>query len=71
LTLLDFCKVNGWYANDCVSLGAIAGAALGGFVWSYWGPKTFLLGTVAGCLGVLICLGFVKEKTSINTIGEV
>jgi MFS family permease len=61
----------GFYGAIGENMGVIAGAALGGFVWSYWGPKTFLLGTVAGCLGVIICLGFVKVKTYINTIGEV
>jgi MFS family permease len=61
----------GFYGAIGENIGVIGGAALGGFVWSYGGPKTFLLGTLAGCLGVAICLGFVKAKTSFNTIGEV
>jgi len=47
----------------CEIIGAIIGSALGGFVWSGWGPQvTFLMGTVAATLGAVICFGLAGEK---------
>ena len=54
--------VMGIYGGIFENSGIIAGSALAGFVWSSWGPQsTFLIGTVTGGLGMLICLLFVKE----------
>lgn len=48
-------------------IGIIIGSALGGFVWSAWGPRvTFLIGTVATGLSAVICLGLVRDKVSKN-----
>lgn len=48
-------------------IGGIAGSALGGFIWSAWGPQaTFLTGTVASGLGAVICFSLVKDKVSQN-----
>lgn len=56
----------GIYGGICENTGIIAGASLGGFVWSAWGPPaTFLMGTVATSVGALICFfGLVKGKIS-------
>jgi MFS family permease len=52
----------GIYGGAFENSGIIAGSALAGFVWSTWGPEaTFLIGTVTGGLGMLVCLLFVKE----------
>ncbi|GAG36711.1 unnamed protein product, partial [marine sediment metagenome] len=38
----------GIYGGICENTGIIAGASLGGFVWSAWGPRAaFLMGTAA------------------------
>ena len=53
----------GIYGGVFENSGIIAGSALAGFVWSTWGPEaTFLVGTVTGGLGMLVCLLFVKER---------
>ncbi len=53
----------GVYGGVCENTGIVAGSALGGFIWSMWGPQaTFLAGTIAGGLGAAICFGFVREK---------
>ena len=58
----------GVYGGVCENTGIIAGASLGGFVWSVWGPRaTFLMGTVATALGAVICFfGLVRNKLSKN-----
>ncbi len=57
----------GVYGGVGEDTGVIAGSALGGFVWSAWGPRaTFLMGTVASSLGAVICLGWVRDKVSKN-----
>ncbi|MBA7651720.1 putative MFS-type transporter YfcJ [subsurface metagenome] len=57
----------GIYGGVCENIGIIAGSSLGGFAWSAWGPQaTFLMGTVASILGVVICLGLVRDKASNN-----
>jgi len=53
--------VMGVYGGLCENTGVIAGSALGGLIWSIWGPPaTFLAGTAAGCLGVFVCLALIK-----------
>jgi len=53
----------GIYGAFGENIGIIAGASLGGFIWSAWGPQsTFLMGTVATAMGVVICLALVKTK---------
>ncbi len=50
--------------GGCEDIGVIAGSALGGLVWSAWGPpSTFLIGTIAAGVGAAICFGFIREKT--------
>ncbi|MFC1933296.1 MFS transporter [Chloroflexota bacterium] len=57
----------GFYGGICENTGIIAGSALGGFVWSAWGPRaTFLMGTVAASLGAVICFSFVRGKAPRN-----
>jgi len=58
----------GVYGGVCENTGIIAGASLGGFVWSAWGPRaTFLMGTVAASLGAVIgFFGLVRDKVSKN-----
>jgi len=54
----------GIYGGVCENTGIIAGSALGGFVWSAWGPQpTFLMGTIAAGLGAILCFSLVKVKT--------
>jgi PPP family 3-phenylpropionic acid transporter len=53
----------GLYGGIFENTGIVAGSALAGFVWSAWGPRaTFLIGTITGILGIIACLGFVREK---------
>jgi MFS family permease len=53
----------GLYGGVFENTGIIAGSALAGVVWSAWGPQaTFLIGTITGGLGIITCLGFVKEN---------
>lgn len=53
----------GVYGGICENTGIIAGSALGGFVWSAWGPQpTFLMGTVAAGLGAVLCFSLIREK---------
>jgi PPP family 3-phenylpropionic acid transporter len=55
--------VMGLYGGLFEDSGVIAGSVIGGFAWSAWGPQnTFLIGTIACCVGATICLGFVKEQ---------
>ncbi len=55
----------GLYGGIFENTGIVAGSALAGFVWSAWGPRaTFLIGTITGILGIITCLGFVREKKS-------
>ena len=55
----------GIYGGICENTGIIAGAALGGFIWSAWGPQaTFLIGTIASSLGAVICFSLVRDKGS-------
>jgi predicted MFS family arabinose efflux permease len=43
-------------------IGIIIGSGVGGFVWTAGGPQAlYLMGGFAGLLGMLICLGFVKD----------
>jgi len=58
----------GVYGGVCENTGIIAGASLGGFVWSAWGPRaTFLMGTVAAIVGAVICFfGLVRGRASKN-----
>jgi PPP family 3-phenylpropionic acid transporter len=57
--------VMGIYGGLYENTGIVAGSALAGFVWSAWGPRaTFLIGTIAGILGAITCLSFVKESRS-------
>lgn len=54
--------VIGLYGGVFEDTGVIAGSVIGGFAWSALGPHTtFLIGTIACCLGATICLGFIKE----------
>ena len=60
----------GVYGGLCEDTGIIAGAALGGIIWSVWGPQvTFLTGTVASSLGIVIGLFFVKKTAPSQNIG--
>jgi predicted MFS family arabinose efflux permease len=53
----------GMYGAFGENIGIIAGASIGGFIWSAWGPQyTFLMGTVATALGIVICLALIKDK---------
>ncbi len=53
----------GIYGGVCENTGIIAGSALGGFIWSAWGPRpTFLMGSIAAGLGAMTCLSLVREK---------
>jgi MFS family permease len=56
----------GIYGGICENTGIIAGASLGGFVWTAWGPPaTFLMGTAATSVGALICFfGLVRDNIS-------
>jgi len=53
----------GAYGGLCEDPGIIIGSALGGFIWSAWGPQaTFLTGAIAAGLGVVVSLVFIKES---------
>lgn len=57
----------GMYGAFGENIGIIAGASVGGFIWSVWGPEyTFLMGSVAAALGMVICLALVKGKAVKN-----
>lgn len=48
----------------CEDAGVIAGSALGGVVWTEWGPPaTFILGAISFGLGALICFSLIREKS--------
>jgi len=60
----------GAYGGLCEDTGIIAGAALGGIIWSVWGPQsTFLMGTMASSLGVIIGIFFIKKTVPSQNIG--
>lgn len=60
----------GIYGGVYEGTGIIAGSALGGFIWTAWGPRvTFLVGAVAASLGAITCFGFVKEKAGMQSSG--
>jgi PPP family 3-phenylpropionic acid transporter len=53
----------GAYGGLCEDPGIIAGSALGGLIWSTWGPQaTFLAGAIAAGLGVVVSLALIKES---------
>ena len=53
----------GIYGGACENTGIIAGSALGGFVWSTWGPQTtFLIGTFSAILGAMLCFTLTTKK---------
>jgi MFS family permease len=55
----------GVYGGLCENSGVIAGSALGGLLWDQLGPgATFLAGTAAAGLGVLLCLGLSRGKVT-------
>ena len=55
--------VMGIYGGFCENIGVIAGAALGGFLWTAWGHQvTFLTAAAVTALGVVICLFLVKIR---------
>ena len=55
----------GMYGAFGENIGIIAGASVGGFIWSAWGPQsTFLMATVAAALGMVICIALVKDKAA-------
>jgi MFS family permease len=48
--------IMGLYGTSEIA-GSIAGSAIGGFIWSAWGPPaTFLMGTGGAILGAIMCL---------------
>lgn len=54
----------GVYGGLGEDTGIIAGAALGGFIWSAWGPQaTFLVGAIAAGLGVVVSLALIKQPS--------
>jgi MFS family permease len=56
----------GAYGGLCEDTGIIAGSALGGFIWSAWGPQvTFLVGGLAAGLGILVSLVLIKQPSRI------
>lgn len=56
-------RAMGFYGGICEDTGIIAGSALGGFIWSIFGPQaTFLAGALAAGLGVVISLTRIKES---------
>ena len=49
----------------CEDIGAIAGSALGGVVWTAWEPPaTFVMGAISLGVGAVICFSLIKEKVS-------
>jgi len=59
--------VMGLYGGVCENTGVIAGSALGGIVWTAFGPRiTFLTGAIASGLGAVLCLTLVKGNGSNN-----
>lgn len=46
-------------------VGIIIGSGVGGFVWTAGGPASlYLMGSAAGVLGALVCLGFVRDMAA-------
>jgi len=61
----------GAYGGFCEDTGIIVGSALGGFIWSAWGPQvTFLAGGLAAGLGVVVCLALIKQPSRIMDPSE-
>ena len=59
--------IMGLYGGVCENTGVIAGSALGGFVWTAFGPRaTFLGSAIAAALGAILCLGLVRRKNPGN-----
>jgi len=57
--------VMGIYGGVCENTGIVAGSALGGFIWSAFGPQaTFLMGAISASLGAVICLTLLERKPS-------
>jgi MFS family permease len=53
--------VMGFYGGIGENTGFIAGSAVGGFIWSAWGPQyAFLTGSILSALGAIICYFFLK-----------
>ena len=53
----------GLYGGVCENGGIIAGSALGGLLWSNWGPQvTFITGAIASGIGAVICFSLVRER---------
>jgi MFS family permease len=54
--------IMGLYGTSEIA-GSIAGSAIGGFIWSAWGPPaTFLIGTGGAVLGTIMCLSLPRGK---------
>jgi MFS family permease len=54
----------GVYGGLGEDTGIIVGAALGGLIWSAWGPQaTFLAGAIAAGIGVVVCLALIKQPS--------
>jgi len=55
--------VMGIYGGFCENIGVIAGAALGGFLWTAWGHQvTFLTAAAVSAVGAVICMFLVKSR---------
>jgi len=55
----------GFYGGICENAGIVTGSALGGFIWSAFGPQcTFLTGACTSAFGAIICYFFLKDKFS-------
>jgi len=53
----------GIYGGVCENTGIIAGSALGGFIWSSFGPQaTFLMGAFSAILGAMLCFTLTTKK---------
>ncbi|MFC1921106.1 MFS transporter [Chloroflexota bacterium] len=52
----------GFYGGVCENIGILGGSALGGVIWSAWGPRsTFFMGALASGLAAIVCLILVKN----------
>jgi len=55
----------GMYGAFGENIGIIAGASVGGFIWASLGYQyTFLAGTLATAVGMILCLALVKGKAA-------
>ncbi len=58
----------GVYGGMGENMGLIVGSASGGFVWSALGPQApFLMSSLAAAIGVVVCLVFVRNRSSSTT----